>query len=75
MFLSVDKYKTQNTKCKNTRTNKQQLLTDYLRLILESKGTHVIFQKKGGGNVKKGQNIWKFRQKCTTFENILEKGS
>ena len=22
---------------------------------------------------KKGQNIWKFRQKCTTFEKILKK--
>ena len=39
--------------------------------ILESKGMRVIFQKKG----KKWQNIWKFRQKCTKFENILEKGS
>ena len=39
--------------------------------ILESKGMCVIFHKKG----KKGQNIWKFGQKCTKFENILEKGS
>ena len=30
-----------------------------------------IFQKKG----KKGQNVWKFRQKCTKFENISKKGS
>ena len=29
-----------------------------------------IFQKKG----KKGQNIRKFGQKCTKFENILKKG-
>ena len=39
--------------------------------ILESKGMLAIFQKKG----KKGQNIWKFGQKCTTFDNILKKGS
>ena len=38
--------------------------------ILESKGVRAIFQKKG----KKGQNIWKFAQKCTKFENILKKG-
>ena len=38
--------------------------------ILESKGMHAIFQKKG----KKGQNIWKFEQKGTEFENILKKG-
>ena len=37
--------------------------------ILESKGMHVIFQKKG----KKGQNIWKFGQKCIKFDNILKK--
>ena len=30
-----------------------------------------IFPKKG----KKEQNIWKFGQKCTKFENILKKGS
>ena len=30
-----------------------------------------IIQKKG----KKGQNIWKFGQKCIKFENILKKGS
>ena len=28
-----------------------------------------FFQKKG----KKGQNIWKFGQKCTKFENILKR--
>ena len=28
-------------------------------------------EKKG----QKGQNIWKFVQKCTEFENILIKGS
>ena len=28
-------------------------------------------QKKG----KKGENIWKFGQKCIKFENILKKGS
>ena len=39
--------------------------------ILESKGIRAIFQKKD----KKGQNIWKFGQKCTKFENILKKDS
>ena len=39
--------------------------------ILESKGMRAIFHEKG----KKGQNIWKFGQKCTRFENILKKGS
>ena len=37
-----------------------------------------IFQKKDKKeqkNVKKGQNIWKFGQQCTKFENILKKGS
>ena len=38
--------------------------------ILEDKGMCVIFQRKG----KKGQNILKFEQKCTKFENILKKG-
>ena len=36
-----------------------------------------IFQKKVKNmlkNVKKGQNIWKFGQRCTKFENILKKG-
>ena len=37
--------------------------------ILESKGMRAIFQKKG----KKEQNIWKFEQKYTKFENILKK--
>ena len=46
----------------------------YTWLILESKDMHVIFQKKGKKG-KKGKNIWKFWQKCTTFENILKKGS
>ena len=47
--------------------------------ILEIKGN--IFwekgQKKGQKIVKKGkkeQNIWKFGQKCTKFDNILKKG-
>ena len=30
------------------------------------------FSEKGG---KKGQNIWKFGQKCIKFENIFRKGS
>ena len=42
--------------------------------ILESKGMRAIFQKKGKKNVKKGQNISKFGQKCTKFENSLKKG-
>ena len=36
-------------------------------------GSH--FSEKGQGNVEKEQNIWKFGQKCTKFENILKKGS
>ena len=43
--------------------------------ILESKGMHVIFQKKGKKGqktVKNGQNIWKFGLKYTKFENISE---
>ena len=35
------------------------------------KGMRTIFQKKD----KKRQNIWKFWQKCTNFENILKNGS
>ena len=49
--------------------------------ILENKGMHAIFQKKGKESPKKmlkkggkGQNIWKFGQKYTKFENILKKG-
>ena len=38
--------------------------------ILESKVMHAIFQKMS----KKGQNIWKFGEKSTKFENILKKG-
>ena len=34
-----------------------------------------IFQKKGKKKVKNGQNIKKFGQKCTKFENIFKKGS
>ena len=43
--------------------------------ILERKGMHAIFQKKGKKKGKKGQNIWKFGQNCTQFENILKKAS
>ena len=53
----------------------------YAGPILESKGMHAIFQKKGkkrqkkmSKKGKKGQNIWKFGQKYTKFENILKKG-
>ena len=42
---------------------------------LESKGLHAIFQKKRQIKGKKGQNIWKFGQKCAKFKNILKKGS
>ena len=35
----------------------------------------VIFQKKGQKKRQKRQNIWKFGQKHTKFENILKKGS
>ena len=40
-----------DSKCKN----KQELLTGYLRPILESKGMHVIFLKKGKKMLKKGK--------------------
>ena len=33
--------------------------------ILQSNGMDAIFQKKSQKNVKKGQNIWKFGQKCS----------
>ena len=45
--------------------------------ILESKGMREIFREganKGKKNVKKGETIWKFGQKCTKFENILKNG-
>ena len=46
--------------------------------ILESKGNAYDFseklQKRPKNWKKGGQNIWKFGQKCTKFENILEKG-
>ena len=38
----------------------------YSGSILKSKGMDAIFLKK--------QNIWKYRQKCRKFENILQKG-
>ena len=41
--------------------------------ILESKDMHAIFLKKTHKG-QKGQNIGKFRQKCTKFGNILKKG-
>ena len=41
--------------------------------ILENKGMGGTFSEKGQGNVEKGQNTWKFGQKCTKFENILKK--
>ena len=37
--------------------------------IQESKGMWAIFQEKG----QKRQNIWKFGQKCTKFENTLKR--
>ena len=30
------------------------------------------FSEKEQKNIKKGQNIWKFGQKCTKLENILK---
>ena len=39
--------------------------------ILESKD---MCAKKSIKRAKKGQNIWKFGQKCTKSENILEMG-
>ena len=39
--------------------------------ILESKD---MCAKKSIKRAKKGENIWKFGQKCTKFENILEMG-
>ena len=48
-------------------------------LILETKGIHAIFQKKGqkmfkDKKDKEEENIKKFGQKCTKFENILKNG-
>ena len=37
--------------------NKQELLTGYLRPVLESKGMHVISQEKGKKMLKKGKII------------------
>ena len=34
-----------------------------------------IFRKRAHKKGKKGQNIWKFWEKCTKFEYILKKGS
>ena len=45
--------------------------------ILESKDIHAIFIKKGKKMFKKdkkGKNTWKFRKKCTKFENFLKQG-
>ena len=41
--------------------------------ILEGKEICAIFQRKSKKKDKKGQNIWKFEQKCKKFENILKK--
>ena len=49
-------------------------MTFVSRSILESKGMHAIFQKKGKKGEKIFENIWKFGQKYTKFENILKKG-
>ena len=46
------------------------LFSDIAGPILER--TFVWFYRK---RAKKGQNIWKFGQKCTKFENILKKGN
>ena len=39
------------------------------------KGMRAIFQKKDKKTTKKMQNVWKFWQKCTNFDNILKNGS
>ena len=44
--------------------------------ILEIESMRAIFQKKGKKMFKKdkkGQNIWKFAQKWTKFQNVLKK--
>ena len=41
--------------------------------ILESKSMCAIFQKKGKKMFKKGQNTWKFGQKCTKLQKCFEK--
>ena len=47
-------------------------------LVLESRGMCAIFHRKDKKNFKKGkngQNVWKFGQKYTKFQNILKKGA
>ena len=43
--------------------------------ILDSKGMCAIFQEQSKKKSKKGQNIWKFGQNPTKYENILKNGS
>ena len=38
--------------------------------ILDSMGMHAILRKRAKKGGKKGQNTWKFWQKCTKFEDI-----
>ena len=47
---------------------------DLIQALLEIKGMHAVFRKRAKKNVKKGENIWNFGQKCTEIENILKKG-
>ena len=42
--------------------------------ILEINGMRAIFRNRVEKSQKKGENIEKFEQKCTKFENILKKG-
>ena len=43
--------------------------------VYSIKGMHGFdFSEKWQRNVEKGENIWKFVQKCTKFENILKRG-
>ena len=48
-----------------------------IRAYSSSTGMRAIFKKKGKKMLKKGkkwQHIWKFGQKCSKCEDILEKG-
>ena len=48
---------------------------DATRNYSRKKGHACNFSEKGQKKGKKGQNIWKFGQNCTQFENILKKAS
>ena len=46
-----------------------------LRAYFRKEGHAYDFSEKGHKKGKIEENIWKFGQKCTKFENILKKGS